>query len=111
MALSRYTQKKWGMKTRAIVSPMGVESVDTGVTQVLRNNPDRLMFLIINLSDTAMQLGWFRDVSATKGIVLAASGGTIVFEADVDGELVGYDFYVHCGADSKALFIMVVEAE
>lgn len=111
MALRAYAEKRFGRKTRAIVNPLDIEEVSTGVTQVLNNNPDRLMFLIINLSDTNMYFGWFRDVNATKGMILAAAGGTIIMAVEDDAELVGYEFFVQCAADNKAIFIMVVEAE
>lgn len=109
MALARYVAARFGVKTRAVSNPV-VASVSTGVTVVAQNNPDRLFLLVINLSDTALYLGFFPDVSATKGILLAATGGMASFSAEEDGELVGYEFSIYSSADNKAIFVFEVEA-
>lgn len=110
MALARWVAKYFGMKTRAVPNPV-TASVSTGVTRIAQNNPDRLSLLVINLSDATLYLGFFPDVSDTKGILLAAGGGTATFSAQEDGELVGYEFNIYSAADNKAIFVFEVEAE
>lgn len=110
MALARWVAEHFGMKTRAVPNPV-TASVSTGVTTIAYNNPDRLTLLVVNLSNTEMYLGFFPDVSDTKGILLAASGGMASFTAEEDGELVGYEFLIYCAADDKAIFVLAMEAE
>jgi len=109
MALARFVEDRFKTKTRAIPNPL-VDKVDAGVTKILNNNPDRLGFLVVNLSDTDMYLGWFPDVSATKGAFLAKSGGAVTLSAMEDGELVGYEFYIYCSLGAKPVFVQEVEA-
>jgi len=110
MALRRYVEARFKTKTRAVPNPLtGV--VNTGVTKVAKNNPDRLFLLVINLSDVNMQLGFFPDTSATKGMLLAAAGGTVTLSADEDAELVGYEFNVYSPGDAKAIFVLEIEGE
>ena len=109
MALARFVDRHFGVKTRAVPNPV-TDSVDTGVTVIAQNNPDRLFLLVVNLSDTDLYLGFFADVSPTKGILLAKSGGSVTLTAAEDGELVGYEITVYSSADSKAIFVLEVEA-
>ena len=110
MALARWVAKYFGMKTRAVSNPV-TASVSEGVTVIAHNNPDRLSLLVINLSNATLYLGFFPDVSDTKGIMLAASGGMASLSAEEDGELVGYEFNIYSAADDKAIFVLEVEAE
>ena len=111
MALSRYVAARFGTKTRAVPNPV-TASVSQGVTTIARNNPDRLMLLVINLDETPLYLGFFPDVSDTKGILLAATGGMATITAEEDGELVGYEFRIYSAdAADKKIFVLEVEAE
>jgi len=51
------------------VNPL-TDTVQTGVTQILRQNANRLAWLIINLSDYTIYVGFDEFVSATRGISL-----------------------------------------
>lgn len=111
MALARYVAARFGVKTRAVPNPV-TASVSQGVTTIAQNNPDRLSLLVINLSGANLYLGFFPDVSDTKGILLAASGGMAVFSAEEDGELVGYEFLIYSGEEEdQPIFVLEMEAE
>lgn len=110
MALSRYVEKKFGMKTRSypITDPT---ECDTEITVILPNNPDRLSFLLVNLGEKAMYVAWDRDVAADHGVYVAPNGGSFSLIADEDGELVGYELYGISITEANDIFTMVTEAE
>jgi hypothetical protein len=107
--LAEYVERKFGFKTREVENPV-TSTVGTSPTLILRNNPDRIAILIVNLSDNDGYVGWFNDVSATKGIRLTANGGNVHLIADEDGELVSKEFYGVNLYASGTWYIAEVEA-
>jgi len=110
MALSRYVEKKLGMKTRAYPIDDPVSCLTT-VTSILPNNPDRLAVLLVNLGATAMYVAWDREVGADHGVYVAPEGGSFALIADEDGELVGYELFGIAITNANDIFTMVTEAE
>lgn len=110
MALSRYVEKKFGVKTRAypIADPV---SCLTTVTVILPNNPDRLAYTHVNLGDTEEYVAWDRGVGADHGVYVAPNGGSFSLAADEDGELVGYELFGISITSANDIFTMVTEAE
>lgn len=108
-ALSKYVEKKFGVKTRSypITSPV---SCALTVTSILPNNPDRLAYTLVNLGTTAMYVAWDRGVLATHGIYVAPNGGTFSMVADEDGELVGYELFGIAITSANDIFTQVTEA-
>ncbi len=107
-ALSDYMQKRWGVRTRSVKNPL-TGTVIAGITQVLRNNPDRFMVLIINLDDEVNYLAQDSAPSSSNGIRLDANGGSAVLTADEDGELVGYDWWIQ-STGGGAIYVLETEA-
>jgi len=100
--------QKFGFKTRLIINPV-TNTVATTATEVLKNNPDRVYWLIVNLSAYDGYAGWDRQVSATKGLLIPANGGYASASALEDGELVIYPvFAVNLTASGTW---MIVEVE
>jgi len=102
--LAEYIRKKFGVATFVEENPV-TDTVGTTVTQIVKNNPDRLALIITNLSANNVYIGWFRDVSANKGVFLAPNGGQVVFLADEDLELVGYEFFAVATAAASKIFV------
>ena len=73
--------------TRPVINPV-TDTVKTTYTMILRNNPDRLACLILNLSDNRGHVGFDRQVSTTRGIPVEASGGIVSMNWREDAELV-----------------------
>lgn len=109
-ALARFVEKHFGVKTRPIVNPI-VGAVGIGVTKVANNNPDRLALLVMNISDTDMYAAPDSLPSDTRGVLLALKGGAMSLQADVDGELVGYEWNIYCAGAAKPIFVLSTEAE
>lgn len=80
----------------APVSPVVNRTVTTvGITaaRLLINDPDRLGFLVVNLSANDIYVGPFPDVSSTKGIRLGPSGGNVVAMWEEDFEMVAWEWF------------------
>ena len=107
-ALSDYVQKRWGVRTRSVKNPL-TGTVAAGITQVLRNNPDRFMVTIINLDDEDIWLAQDPTPADDNGILLDATGGFMVLTADADGELVGYDWWIY-SVGGGPIYILETEA-
>jgi len=100
--------KRLGFKTRLIINPV-TDAVATTATEILKNNPDRVFWLIVNLSGNNGFAGWDRQVSSTRGLLVAANGGFVSANIDEDGELVIYPVYaVNLNAPGT---YMIVEVE
>jgi len=65
-------------------------TVATTVTEVMPNSPDRFGWLIVNLSQNRGFLGFDRQVSATHGTPIEASGGVVSATWEEDGEMTMY---------------------
>ena len=109
-ALSDYMQKKWGVRSRSIENPV-TRTAAAGKTLILKNNPDRMMFVVINYDTALMRVAPSIDVAANWGIPLDPSGGFAAITADEDGELVGYEWYVYSAAGAtNAVYVLETEA-
>jgi len=108
MSVTEYVEKELGFKTRAIENPV-TDRVLTTATLVLRNNPDRFAWLIVNLSPNTIYVGFTPEVSANRGIYLAANGGFITMHAREDGEAVTYAIYAIAPAGISRIYVVEYE--
>lgn len=109
-ALSDYMLKKWGVRTRTTERVLTIAG-DPGRTMILPNNPDRMMALVINYDGVLMRIAPSVLVSNTRGIPLDPTGGFAVLEADVDGEVVGWEWYAYSGLGAAdVMYILETEA-
>jgi hypothetical protein len=110
MALSEYVLKKFGRKTRAVINPV-TASCGITATELLKNNPDRLAWTLINLGATGLYIAWDAGVSATHGIYVGPNGGAVSLIADDDGETTGYQVYGIALVGADAIFVLETEGE
>jgi len=109
MAVRRYMEKKWGVRTRLVQNPVR-DTVGTSPVLILRGNPDRFHWLVINLSANEVYLGFDEDVSSTRCILLGASGGFASMSADEDGEVVTWEVWAVAAAAGSEIYVVVTEA-
>lgn len=110
MSLARYIEREFGVRTRSYENPV-TSTVATTVTQILRNNPDRFSYTIINLDVNAVFIAFDKGVSLTRGILITANGGSLTLSAKEDGELVGYDVFAISDTAASEIFTIVTEGE
>ena len=108
MGAREFTLKRFGFPTRAVENPV-VAAVGVAVLTVLRNNPDRVFWLIVNLSANIVYVGLAGDVSATKGIRLDANGGWVSMSVEEDGEAVGYEVFAVATGAASAIYVLEME--
>lgn len=107
-ALSEFVRGRFGVDTRFNATAMAT-SVGATATQLWRNNPDRLELMFVNLGANTIYLFVDGTVSSTRGIFLAAGGGSVVVTAEDDGELVGFPWF-GIASGATAIFSAEVEA-
>lgn len=108
MGAREVSEKRFGFPTRPVENPV-VASVGTTVDEVLLNNPDRVFWIIVNLSANIIYVALKEDVSATKGIRLDANGGFTSMSADEDGEAVAYAVYALASGAASAIYVLEIE--
>ena len=92
MALRELSRERFKGPTKPVVNPV-TDTVQTSATQILKNNPDRLALLIVNLSANRGFVGFDRQVGPTRGVPVEASGGFVSMCLEEDGETVGYEIF------------------
>jgi len=104
-ALKRFVDDYFKMPTQVNVFD---SATIAGATLAAPNNPDRLMLLMMNLSDIDMVVSPDKRPTAAHGILLQNGGGSVSLSAKTDGELVGYEWNVFC-TDVRNLFVLEME--
>ena len=80
--------------------------IGTSVGTVIDSDPDRLGLLVMNLSSNVVYIGIENNVSATNGIRLSASGGSISFNVEDDGMILTRTIYgIATGAGSSVYIL------
>lgn len=108
MSTSRFVEQRFGKKTQTRQNPV-TASVATTVTKVLNNNPDRVHWILVNLSANDVFVTWDNSPSSTRGVKVAAGGGALVLDVEEDGELVAWE--ANAIASVGAADVFVVETE
>jgi len=101
-------EERLGFPTKPNINPV-TDWVLTTPTQVLKNNPDRIFWLIINLSPNKGYLGWDRAVSSDKGVPLASNGGFVSASIEEDGELVIYEVFAVLENAAGRFYVVEIE--
>ena len=85
--------------------------VGTVVEELLGGDPERVLIFILNLSANTVHVGLRETVSSTNGILLAASGGNVSFNAVEDGTLPTRQFFVVSTAAASQLYVLTLRRE
>lgn len=92
ITLSELLEGLYGVKTTSRVNPY-ISTVSTTPTRLLANNPNRVSFIVVNMSANSLYISPTADVAATKGIFIASNGGYAIFTWDRDFELVSQEWW------------------
>lgn len=99
--------RQFGVKTRTRATAPGFQ-VGTSIVQVLRQNPNRLAAVIINLSANAVYVSPDGITSATHGISLSPSGGALTLLWNEDFDMVGYEWNAIAAVAASDVFVLEV---
>jgi len=103
-----FSLKRFGFPTRPVENPVAA-TVGTTAAEILKNNPDRVFWLVVNLSVNVVYVSFGSDVGATKGIRLEANGGWASMSAEEDGEAVANQVYALATAAASAIYVLEIE--
>jgi hypothetical protein len=105
--LSDLLRERFKIKTRPLVNPL-VAAVGLAAIPIAQNNPDRVGFVMINLSANIVYISPLDTVLATAGIRLDANGGQVSMVWDEDFELVSQPWYGIATGAGSAVFILEI---
>ena len=108
MGAREFSIKRFGFPTRAVENPV-TDELGASAKPVLKNNPDRVFWLVINLGANVGYAALSSDVGASKGIRLEAHGGWASMSAEEDGEAVGYEVFAVAPDGTSAIYVMEIE--
>ena len=103
--LKELLESKLGVRTYTRINRV-TSTVGTTVQRVLQNSPNRVAAVIVNLSANTIYISPDGVPSATHGIRLGASGGSLVLKWDEDFSLCGYEWNALATAAASDVFII-----
>ena len=105
MSLSTLIEREFGVKTGSSENPI-TDSVGLTAARVLPNNPNRLGWILVNLSVNLIYLGFSPDVSTSKGIQVGANGGMTSMMYREDFELTAHEVYAIAAGANSAIYVV-----
>ena len=109
-ALSDLLKDRFKLKTRSLVNPL-VAAVGVAAIPVLLNHPDRVGFVMVNLSANIIYISPLDTVAATAAIRLDPNGGAVSLVWDEDFELVSHEWYGIATGAASAVFVSEIIGE
>lgn len=100
-------EREFGATIRTITDPV-VSSVGTSAVEFLRQDPNRVAFLIVNLGVSDLYVGLGPDVASTKGIIIGNSGGSMSVNYKEDGDLPGRSWWILSASGTVNFHTMAV---
>lgn len=79
------------------------------VSEILKNNPRRVEFVIINPSIGDLYISNDPSLVTSFGFIVPAGGGSLIFNVLEDGETVAERFYCYAPAGAITVYVMEVE--
>lgn len=104
-AAAKFAAIKFGGPVTAIDD---VASVGVTQSQIFAPDADRLLVMLINMSTNLMYAGFDELVGSTRGIFLAANGGSLILLADEDLVLTTFPIHVISTGVTSNLFHLQV---
>ena len=109
--LDKYIEKEYGVKVSG-ARPALLEAIGVAPEMVFRKNPNRIMFILVNLSANIVYAAFDGAVAATHGIRLNAAGGMLSSSIKDDAALTQEPVWIIAdGADSDIYGLEVIEVE
>lgn len=104
---AQYSLKRFGAHTRVVERRT---LIDGNVQQVLRNNPRRIHWLMMNRSGADLQFQFDAQINTAASLFIAPSGGWISLNLDDDGEICTYEAFAQGLINSGSFTTYEVEA-
>ena len=109
--LDKYIEKEYGVKVSGVRSAL-LDVIGVAPERVFMRNPNRIMFILVNLSANIVYTAFESGVGAAHGIRLNATGGMTSSSIKDDAALTQEEVWIVAdGADSDIYGLEVVEVE
>lgn len=105
ISLEQLLDSMLGIHSRFVINDL-VSTVGVTSQQIMRANPNRLGFVIFNLSVVSLYVSPQSDVSATRGMYVASNGGYISVQWDKDMQLPASEWFGIAGGAASSIFII-----
>lgn len=113
MPLADLLMERFKVKTRAVRDPLGVGAIGADAALILANNPNRLGFVIMNLSAETVYIDLTQAVSAALGfevgLRLDPNGGFITMIWDEDFQMTAWAWWSAATGAARMAIIEIVE--
>ncbi len=105
LALHRLLEALYGVRTSYTENP---ENVSIGVVplRILPVDPMRVGFIVTNLSGNSVYLAPRATVASSRGIFLAANGGSLSLVWDRDFELCSSDWWAVASGAASTIYVL-----
>jgi hypothetical protein len=107
LAATEISRERFKGLTFSVVNPV-TSTVGTSATLILRNNPERVMTLIVNQSSYDGYVGFDAQVASDRGILIPSLGGFMILTVEEDGALVTQEVYAISPGGSGTWYIVEV---
>jgi len=103
--LNELIDAQLGVRVRPQINPL-TSSVGTTPTRIFSNNPNRVAFLVVNISANKVFLLPDNTVTTSRGILLTNNGGGLVANWREDFHLVGYEWWAVADAAGSSILCL-----
>jgi hypothetical protein len=103
--LKELLEAKLGVRTYTRIN-RATSAVGVAVGRVLLNSPNRVSAVLVNLSANTIYVSPDGSPSATHGIRLGPSGGSLILKWDEDFSLCGYEWNALASGAASDIFIL-----
>ena len=107
LTINELVDREIGTPVRPVVNPL-ISSVGTSVLQLLRNDPNRVGWSLINLSPNAMFILHESSVSTTNGLRVSPNGGSAITRWKDDYHWLAWDWFIVADAAASGLLIVTL---
>ena len=112
MPLAELLMERFKVKTRGVKNPGNVTSIGVTPQVFLPNNPNRLAFILLNLSANVIYIGLDNEVNAgvgtEEGIRLDANGGSWSAIWDEDFQMTAWAWWAVATGAASRIFVLEV---
>lgn len=108
MPLADLLMERFKVKTRAVENPRAEVNIGITALLILANNPNRLGWIVVNLSANELYLGLTNAVDEHHGIRLNANGGIASMVWDEDFQMTGWAIWAIGSAINTYIYVLEV---
>jgi hypothetical protein len=83
-------------------------TIGSAATQVLKDDADRVQYIIFNTGDYPVFIGWSPDVSPQKGVRIPERGGSLSLNWEEDGILPAYSVWAVAPFGNTTVYILEI---